>query len=46
MQDNHINKLGEKMTKLPAIRKEIIAYRQRMVKRFQMASDQAMNNTL
>jgi len=39
MLDNHINKLDEKMTKLASLRKEIIAYRQRMIKRFQLAAD-------
>jgi len=39
MLDNHINNLDEKMSKLASLRKEIIDYRQRMIKRFQLASD-------
>ncbi|MEI6305597.1 MAG: MerR family transcriptional regulator, partial [Deltaproteobacteria bacterium] len=39
MLDNHINKLDEKMTKLASLRKEIIAYRQRMIKRFQLTTE-------
>ena len=37
MLDNHINNLDEKMSKLATLRKEIIDYRQRMIKRFQLA---------
>jgi DNA-binding transcriptional MerR regulator len=37
MLDNHINNLDEKMSKLASLRKEIIDYRQRMIKRFQLA---------
>jgi len=39
MLDNHINNLDEKMAKLASLRKEIIAYRQRMIKRFQLSTD-------
>jgi DNA-binding transcriptional MerR regulator len=39
MLDNHINNLDEKMAKLASLRKEIIDYRQRMIKRFQLASE-------
>ena len=39
MLDSHINKLDEKMTKLASLRKEIIAYRQRMIKRFQLTTE-------
>ena len=37
MLDRHINNLDEKMSKLASLRKEIIDYRQRMIKRFQLA---------
>jgi hypothetical protein len=37
MLDKHINNLDEKMSKLASLRKEIIEYRQRMIKRFQLA---------
>ena len=36
MLDNHIDKLDEKMAKLASLRKEIVEYRQRMIKRFQL----------
>ena len=36
MLDNHIDKLDEKMSKLASLRKEIVEYRQRMIKRFQL----------
>jgi len=39
MLDNHINNLDEKMSKLASLRKEIIEYRQRMIKRFQLAPE-------
>lgn len=38
MLDNHIDKLDEKMAKLASLRKEIVEYRQRMIKRFQLES--------
>jgi len=41
MLDKHINNLDEKMSKLASLRKEIVEYRQRMIKRFQLAPDQA-----
>jgi len=37
MLDKHVNSLDEKMSKLATLRKEIIDYRQRMIKRFQLA---------
>jgi DNA-binding transcriptional MerR regulator len=37
MLDKHVNNLDEKMSKLASLRKEIIDYRQRMIKRFQLA---------
>ncbi len=37
--DNHIDNIDEKMSKLAALRKEIVEYRQRMLKRLQMAPD-------
>src|SRR6185369_18015019 len=37
MLDEHVNSLDEKMSKLATLRKEIIDYRQRMIKRFQLA---------
>jgi DNA-binding transcriptional MerR regulator len=40
MLDKHINNLDEKMSKLASLRKEIVEYRQRMIKRFQLAPDQ------
>jgi DNA-binding transcriptional MerR regulator len=39
MLDNHIHNLDEKMSKLASLRKEIIDYRQRMIKRFQLAPE-------
>lgn len=36
MLDNHINNLDDKMSKLASLRKEIVEYRQRMIKRFQL----------
>ncbi len=39
MLDKHINSLDEKMSKLASLRKEIIDYRQRMIKRFQLAPE-------
>lgn len=39
MLDNHINNLDEKMSKLASLRKEIIDYRQRIIKRFQLATE-------
>jgi DNA-binding transcriptional MerR regulator len=36
MLDKHINNLDEKMAKLATLRKEIVEYRQRMIKRFQL----------
>jgi len=38
MLDKHVNNLDEKMSKLASLRKEIIDYRQRMTKRFQLAT--------
>jgi len=38
MLDKHVNNLDEKMSKLASLRKEIIDYRQRMIKRFQLAT--------
>ena len=40
MLDKHTNNLDEKMAKLASLRKEIVEYRQRMIKRFQLAPDQ------
>jgi hypothetical protein len=39
MLDNHSNNLDEKMAKLASLRKEIIDYRQRMIKRFQLVAE-------
>ena len=39
MLDKHINNLDQKMSKLASLRKEIVEYRQRMIKRFQLAPD-------
>ncbi|MSN26775.1 MAG: MerR family transcriptional regulator [Geobacter sp.] len=39
MLDNHINHLDEKMSKLASLRKEIIDYRLRMIKRFQLSHE-------
>jgi DNA-binding transcriptional MerR regulator len=39
MLDKHTNNLDEKMSKLASLRKEIVEYRQRMIKRFQLAPD-------
>ena len=39
MLDKHINNLDEKMSKLASLRKEIVEYRQRMIKRFQLTPD-------
>ncbi|HXE96739.1 MAG TPA: MerR family transcriptional regulator [Dongiaceae bacterium] len=38
MLDKHVNNLDEKMSKLASLRKEIIDYRQRMIKRFQLTA--------
>jgi len=39
MLDKHTNNLDEKMSKLASLRKEIVEYRQRMIKRFQLTPD-------
>lgn len=39
MLDLHINNLDEKMAKLASLRQEIVEYRQRMIKRFQLEPD-------
>jgi DNA-binding transcriptional MerR regulator len=39
MLDKHINNLDKKMSKLASLRKEIVEYRQRMIKRFQLESN-------
>lgn len=36
MLDNHINSIDDKMAKLALLRNEIVEYRQKMIKRFQL----------
>jgi MerR family transcriptional regulator, repressor of the yfmOP operon len=41
MLDQHIDKVDEKMSQLASLRKEIVEYRQKMIKRFTLANEAA-----